>query len=447
LINSQYPEYISYSANSSNQLTILRRGLYGTKSATHASSTNVQFYAQTNKNSYSSSSGKSQRLLNTQTQFDLSYYKNVNKIAYIAAKIKWYKTGSDTYAKFLIHDETGESNSCYTFNLPANLIKTNVIYTMTAEIENNKMRIKLFKLSDAQTNSLYAFDNMELIYDTGIVNNLFIRRRKGRLGWSSRLYDGDSKILSIRSHGLVYARLLSNPMNSYTPVKGVQMAITDSPSWNLLTEIAESPFNTQESKFEPEQKRVVSGSTESYRVINSAGALQGLASNLFEIDDFEDININFSIYKNLDTQEISAALYDPIRDVLVPVYVAPFAAGKWQQVNLIFENEKHPAGRYQLLIVEMNAESGSKWWADNIQINRHHIKWLGRSYLNGPTNTGADDWINLNPVINNATAIASFWNAGKELQIEGLAKTQYAFLNDINVVPRYATLGNFTKNE
>lgn len=447
-IKSQYPEYIKYSSKSGNTLSIATngRGQYNTVAAAHTTSSPASspahLFNQLNLTSpaYANTSGKTQRTMNTKTQYELSYYIDVNKISYATAKFIWWKESGNIKSKIQIYTETG-SAAGYTFSLPDNLIEINTVYAIMPEINNYTLRVKIYKLTNV-TSETYVYNDMILVYDTGIVNNLFIINHKGRVGWSAKLVDGDAYMESVRSHGLVYAKLLSKPIQSYTPVKGIQAAIQNTPPIELYSSIDESPFNRVNSYFMAENKRVAANSTSSYKVFNSEGNLQGLKTNDFEIEDFEDIKIEFNLYKQLASQRISVYLYQKERDVIMPFYTPDVIEGSWQNIKFELTNDFHPSGIYSLLIVEDNAQSGSTWWVDNITIQKKTMHWSARSYSNGINEIGADDWLTIDPIINGSSSGAQFATSGKELQIQGLAKSQTAAITELNYIPKYATLGN-----
>jgi hypothetical protein len=122
-----------------------------------------------------------------------------------------------------------------------------------------------------------------------------------------------------------------------------------------------------------------------------------------------------------------------------------FDSNQWQTLNLIVNKENHPSGKYCLIVAEENASGGSTWWVDKISVNKNQIQWYARSFVNGVNEIGADDWLSINHAINNQNYGATFTTSGRELQWRGAARTQYAEISDVNVVPNYATLGNFIK--
>ena len=73
------------------------------------------------------------------------------------------------------------------------------------------------------------------------------------------------------------------------------------------------------------------------------------------------------------------------------------------------------------------------------------MSWYARSYVNGINEFGSDDWISLNNVMNSINDGTTFMTSGRELQLRGLARTQFVSIYETKLVPKYATLGNFIK--
>jgi hypothetical protein len=283
-----------------------------------------------------------------------------------------------------------------------------------------------------------------LVYDTEPVRDTFIYRTKGKIGWSAFLKDGDAHIKNIRSRGMVYSEIKSSSIESYTPVKGVQIITESNARKEIASGITTSPFNVTTSSVSPDTKK--NGSDRCYKISNAFGTWQGIATDPFVIEDFKDIRVSFKLFTTVDNQTVSAMLYSVDKNVIIPLTLPDYNTNQWNSVDLIVEGENHLNGSYKLIIGEPSAQSGSIWWIDQVSIIRDQMSWYARSYANGINEIGADNWVQTNQAMDSQYAGAVFANAGTELQVKGLAKTPYVELSKINVIPKYATLGNFRNN-
>ena len=434
-------EYIKYSSKSSNTLTVSSggRGYWGSAAVAHSSGSDVYYYTQINRsgNPFANQSGILQSSLNTLIQSELNQTSNITAISYLRMSIIWYSS-SGNQCLMKITDETG--NDLFSFTLPTEAIQPNADYVFVPSVKNKTFQLQLFKIYDSTVSDP---NHMVLIYDTGVIETFSTLRSRGMVGWSASLADGDVSIQSIRSRGVTYAELKSSPILSYTPVRGTQAFINAKQNVEFANSIFGSPFNNLKTSVLLDSKK--NGSDRCYQIISSQGTWQGVSTNYFVIDDFEDIDISLQLYTTSGSQNISTLLFNKEQNIIIPINMPKFDSNQWQTLNLIVNGENHPSGKYCLIVAEENAGGGSTWWVDKISVNKNQIQWYARSFVNGVNEIGADDWLSINHAINNQNYGATFTTSGRELQWRGAARTQYAEISDVNVVPNYATLGNFIK--
>jgi len=380
--------------------------------------------------------GDLQSALNGQIQKYLDAYVSTDQLSYLNFQIKWYASGGSIKASLVVRDDLGID--LYTFVLPDNLIKINTDYTFMPSLNNNSLQIKVFEIYNT---SVGDPNHLVPVYDTGPVKDAFIYRTRGKIGWSASLQDGNAHIKSVRSRGMVYSQIKSSAIESYTPVKGVQIFVESNARKELISNITNSPFNVTTSLVAPDAKK--NGSNKCYKISNAFGTWQGVSTSPFIIEDFKDIRVSFKLFTTTDTQKISAMLYSAEKNIIIPLSVPTFKNNQWSFADLVVEGENHLNGSYVLIIGEPSAQSGSVWWVDEISIMRDQLLWYARSYTNGVNEIGADNWVPTNQAMDSQYAGVMFTNSGNELQVKGDAKTPYVEISKINVVPKYATLGNF----
>jgi len=444
LIGSEYIQYTSKTTNTFIVGSGGTRGYWSTTPAIHSASSRVNFYTQVNRHGrylYPVTNGVTQSAMQTTgtNQFNLMFYEDTEQSSYVKLAIQWYKFGGQNQAKLLISDETGIEN--HSFNLPAGLLESNKDYAFLASIEENYVRLRLCQLYNT---SISDPNHLTPIYDTGLIKSSFVKRRKGRFGWSADLLDGDVSIQSILSRGTTYGEMISSNKLSYTPVRGVQAFVDGTNYSEAVSSIVSSPFNKTNSSVTIDYKKNGSGSCR--EIINAAGIWQGLATNEFVINDFKDIDITFKVFTTGSDQKISAILYNKTQNIMVPIKVPNFDSNQWQNIRLVIDGENHPSGTYSLILAEESAIDGSTWWIDNLSIKRNEMLWYGRSYVNGINEVGADNWFAMGDTINQTNNGTVFRTSGKELQIKGIARTQFVNIYETKFVPKYATLGNFVKD-
>jgi hypothetical protein len=237
--------------------------------------------------------------------------------------------------------------------------------------------------------------------------------------------------------------MISSSKLSRTPVKGVQAFVDGTNYSEAVSSINNSPFNATGSSVTIDYKK--NGSASCREITNAAGIWQGLSTNEFVINDFKDIDITFKVFTTGSNQKISAILYNKTQNIMVPIKVSRFDSNQWQNIRLVIDGENHPSGTYSLILAEESAIDGSTWWIDDLSIKRKEMLWYGRSYVNGINEVGADDWFAMGDTINQTNNGTVFRSSGKELQIKGVARTQFVNIYETKFVPKYATLGNFVK--
>ena len=329
---------------------------------------------------------------------------------------------------------TGTTTSCV-IDPSINPLLVNSKLAFCPTVEDNSVLVRLYR-QDPATNKF------ELIYTNKIINDVFYKNR-GRIGWGALFNDADVYLDKIRSQGLTYSKYKTSPMSSITPIKGAQIFPDASPPHKLFQYPYTNSFGswtnstTSVADYDKNKPNI------STKVTCIAGkGLQGIQSTNFNIEDVEDININFKIwFPNIDSS-IIIFLYNNEDNVCIPITTPHFNRDQWSKINLEI-NDFIISGSYKLVILQSSNENNTTWWISEPTIEQNQIIWEGRASAGGSLKIDPDMWINFGKSINLTNGAANFVKSGKEFQIQGRAKTPYASIKSVKVQPTYATLGNF----
>jgi hypothetical protein len=388
------------------------------------------------------------------TQKNLNETANLNHISYNSASIRWYKnSGGNLQFDILFGDEVADS---YTFTSLNNLNNwKNKTLVFKTYLKDTKIRSQLFELKNQ---TLYS------IFDTGQIESEFFHKNRGRFGWGATLVDGTSKIRSIRSGGLVYGEYKSTVMNSYTPVKGAQVFSNQSSEEELVTSVGSNPWSISTNALTTEIDKIDPNNPVMVYTISDPNTKiwQGVATNEFKIENFKNFYATFDIKYNSNSTNLLAFLYNAKYQKLFPLNVSPFNKNQWDSVRLIVSidsDSRAPSpfeilpGKYSLIFVENGYNNNTPWSIKNISVKERMLVWSGRSFVDGPWEKGDRDWIPnyfVNNLVNNDFSIGSNVNDGMvfaksdtQLQVKAEAYNQYMEIDNFDIVPKYATLGNF----
>ena len=378
-------------------------------------------------------SGWTQSELNALTQEDLQSIPYVDSISYISLCIYWYLNGSDKLCKITIESELGELYSFGTFAVNAN---TN--YAFVTSMYDNAAYAELRQINNDKS--------LTPVYKTPYVINEQFHRRRGRIGWSALLQDPDAYIDDIRSQGLVYAEYKTDQLPSITPLRAAQLIADYSPDANVYSSISSDPWSQNNVTISLDAGKSKSGLARKIQTIASGDYDQGISTNEFQIEDPDDINIQFNVWFPNNGSNLNAYLYNANEKTVVSIYVPPFAYDQWTTIRLKL-NDNFLSGKYKLVVVQNNINFDSTWWIDNIQINKRLMRWDARSSTSGPWEFDADDWIDFKNTVNLSSGGVMLPRKGSALQLRGQAVSHYAYIQSVKALPVYATLGSMVWND
>jgi hypothetical protein len=382
---------------------------------------------QLNRGGLADQSGWTQSELNAMTQEDIQTVPYVNAISYISLCIYWYLSASSKLCKITIESELGELYSFGTFAVNAN---TN--YAFITSMYDNAAYAELRQINNDKS--------LTPVYKTPYVINEQFHRRRGRIGWSALLQDADAYIDDIRSQGLIYAEYKTDQLPSITPLRAAQLIADYSPDANVYSSISSDPWST-DAILTLDSGKSKSKLARKVQTKASGNYDQGISTNEFQIEDPDDVNIQFDAWFPNNGSNLNAYLYNANEKTSVAIYVPPFVYDQWTTVQLKL-NDNFLSGKYQLVIVQNNISFDSTWWIDNIQINKRLMRWDARSSASGPWEFDADDWIDFRNTVNLSSGGVMLPRKGSALQLRGQAVSHYAYIQSVKALPVYATLGS-----
>lgn len=414
-------------------------------------------------------------------------------------------SGTSVYFDFVgVFEVADAAGLIYSFTLPKSIILMNSKVIFSSIVEEDYVAFKFYKIDKYNKAKLvYETDR--------IFNDLYFTKFKNRIGWYANLVDGDSFINSIRSGGLVYGEYRANTMKSRTPLKGLNLFADYSNDINLLqgisikqngpvtglsrtlnvdstagiskddritgagivegTRVSAVVNSTQlvldqtanvvnatpiiiNGRIRPYNKATFSTDTakdstySSIKItVNENAKASGFITDPFSIEDRRDINISLNLWYPSVSSELKFILFDTNNTALFYLEPEYFLRDRWQLVKVHLNKDKFICGTYKFGIVQMSADQKTDWWINHLTVNKKLVSWEARSDVTNLSGHSSDGWIDLQNNVNRYSDGAYFEQKGTELQFRARAKSHYALIHNIKVIPNYATLGNFVWRE
>lgn len=376
--------------------------------------------------------------LDTDTQFDLDTLPDYTTHSWYEVKLRW--SAIDTTLTIENADGVG-----YTFTPPV-LDPISLLdfdqgkYIVLLDFETNQVRIRIF-----QSNQVGEFDASMIIFDSGIVHDdSLFKVRKGRLGWYAQMLDGNATLQNIRQRDMNFGELKSKSYASFTPVKGVQLSADASSPLHLATNIFQSPWGVGSINADPS----ASATGGAWRIQSEGGQpLQGIQTNWFVLDNFQNIDISFQLNYPQDALVIPGAGLDVFLygeyGRCIPLEIGPILGGRWETYHARLKDDLVQTGTYALMMVQTMPEKDTIWWIENIKVETPAILWWARSQRDDAWHTLADQWVPFRDVMDRQYSGLTFDERGRDLQIKLRTLRQSAIFHNFTATPQYATLGNF----
>lgn len=355
--------------------------------------------------------------------------------------------------RFSIHIDD-ELSTLFEFNTDHSLSywqsTNNKKFIFKTSIDNRTIHCKLFELVN---------DKLNLILSTNQIESNFFHHKRGRIGWYANIKDYQTKIESVRAGRLVYGEFKSKLMNSITPVKGVQIFANQTADKELVDDVTSNIWSIATNSFSVEIDRSIKDKPVSiYQIQNSNNYIyQGIQTNKFKINNFEDIYIKFDLKFNSNVNPLLAFLYNENSRTFHEINMPYITKGAWNSIKLFLHDDSLIPGSYALILAEGGYNNSTSWYVKNVSIKQRNVRWRARSFTDGPWQINDRDWIEnyyVNLIPNNDFTKGTnrhdgitFGKQDTELQIRADALNQYVEIFNFEAQPKYATPGNFIWSE
>lgn len=374
-----------------------------------------------------------QEMLDGDTQFDLERLPDYVSDAYIEVRLKWSAAGS--VLQVLDANET----TIYTFNNFT--LNANSYYYLIADIENSTVRVRIYQIDSAGNFGSPAAYGM-VVDTTAILNEDLFKRRKGRFGWYARFADGNASVQNIRPRKLSFGEVVTKSFTSSSPVEGARLQIAGSSDRKLFETIAAGPWGgdviTDTEK---------SSSKNGFKITTSKGVpLQGVQSNEFIIDDFDNTEISFDVffpsYAVAAGSNLEAFLYGRNAKI-VNLNLGGFTTDQWHTVKAYLRNDLLQGGPYRLMLIQTLPSMDTVWYLDKVSIVARSLELFGRAVRPDAWRMRPDNWVAFKNTTDSLQSGTLFAERGKNIQIRGRALRQDSYIHEMKTLPKYSELGRF----
>jgi hypothetical protein len=211
------------------------------------------------------------------------------------------------------------------------------------------------------------------------------------------------------------------------------------PYKELFTGLKAGPFNDlNNATIDRDKNNSISG--ESFRVqIKGDRTQQGVTSNVFKVEDFDETKIEFSLYREHNIA-LSVYLFNSETQRTTPFVLPKLTTNQWQHITLNIPSEPLLAGQYQFIIVQPEALP-TTWWIDTVSVYERSINWAGRSVIDDPWKNNLAPWTPFKDFVNQDNSGILFAERGNKLQVRARALRQNIRISRIQFKPLYSQLG------
>lgn len=387
-----------------------------------------------NSKTQSDIDGLTMTQLDGTTQYALERKPDPTSASWVEFTLSW---GAASTQVKIGNTESGNSAFTGAYNFTTPTLTANSNYIMYARLDENECRVTIYTLTNSGAVGTLVYDT------TSVIDDGAFRRRAGRFGWFASLGDGDAYIDSIRSRKMSYAEYRSLPFESVTPVIGAELFVSTSPNQELYQSFAPGPFNTATTQVTKDQARATTG--ESWRVANlGTNSIQGLQSNLFLLEDFDDTEIEFDLWYPKAGNGIQAYLMDASGRT-IQLLMPRITPNQWQRVHMTLPPaQAQITGFYRLVLLQLPAEAAT-WWVDNVTIFARTVTWEGRAVVDDPWKSNDARWVPFKNAHSRESGGVLFARRGNQVQIRAKATKPDAHIDRIQFRPKYASLGLFRR--
>jgi hypothetical protein len=322
--------------------------------------------------------------------------------------------------------------------------QSNQRYLFIPKLEENTVSFDLYLVGEngeLGSSVLHVGGDSGLSYDLDeIVSDWHYKRRTGRFGWQSDIVDANAWIDGVVVRKATFAEYRSRPLHSNTPVDGARLFTTTSGPQEFFESIGPGPYNVDETVVSYNPPKYTAGN--GVQVNGASGTtLQGVQTNLFYVENFEDLNIKFDLYCSDVTSSPDVFLLNQSRSNFIELLIKPLKANQWNSIEAyLAEDKKFLHGFYSLVII-YPGEYTVPWTVDNVRIQTPSVIWDGRGDVGTAWNTNIMPWTPFKDAVNHEANGIVFPYRGKTLQVRAKGLRQESSISRIEVKPKYTELG------
>lgn len=388
-------------------------------------------------------------------QYDLERAPDSIASSWISIKVQW--TGGSGDGVIFANSE-GTTLNINGFTTDDGKLLNNKRYLFVPKVEENSVSADIYELDTNGFITDWVFHIAPDI-ETGlavglghVTNDFEYKRRPGRFGWQSNIIDANAWVDGVIVRKAVFAEYRSRPLHSTTPVNGARLFTTNSPPQEFFEKVGPGPYNVAGTSITYNPSKYTTGNAVE---INGAdiSPLQGIQTNLFYIENFNDLDIKFDIYCSDTSSSPIAFLLSQSRSNFIPLLTKTIKVGQWNSVEAYIPEWRYVGayltstnvflnGSYSLVILRPDVHI-SPWWIDNIRIQIPTVVWDGRGEVGTAWDTGSAEkpWTPFKDIVNDQSNGIVFPERGTTLQIRAKGLTQESSIARIEVKPKYTELG------
>lgn len=318
----------------------------------------------------------------------------------------------------------------YIYTLGA--LTANTAYILLLDVEDNSVQVRLTKVTN-------TIDYANLVLDThNIINEFIFPRRKGRVGYLIDIGGVQGAWVDcIRSRGLMFGEVITNSLESITPVSGAQ--IYTGGNNKIINDLGVEILGAATIDLDTHNSRSDDGS---WKVTGSIG--KGLQTTKFLVEDFPYTEVHFDLYYPQSALSqglvLDAGILGPPG---ITTFILPeFIGDQWQHCRVpLIKSRNEQTGSYRFFL---SNQGDVTWWVDNLRVIQYTTAWSGRAITDDAWDAFGDDWVDFRQMVDSDTSGALFDKRGKFLQVRGQTLTDTAVIDKVYIKPKYAELGRFS---
>lgn len=377
-----------------------------------------------------------------QTELDGDYQYDLERTA-DSVSSSWIRLRLQWTASFFTYEASNSEGVVFAPS-PYFVPVANQRYLFVPKLEENTITLDLYLVGEngeLGASVLHVGEDSGFTYDLSeIVSDWHYKRRSGRFGWQANIVDANAWVDGVVARKATFAEYRSRPLHSNTPVDGARLFTTMSPAQEFFESVGPGPYNVDETSVTYNPPEYTKGNGVQ---VDSASdvTLQGVQTNLFYVENFEDLDMKFDIYPSDITSKPDVFLFSQSRSNFISLLIKPLKAGQWNSVEAYLpEDEAFIHGFYSLVIIHPGVYT-SPWWVDNIRIQTPTVVWDGRGDVGTAWNTESMPWTLFKDIVNDEANGIVFPSRGKTLQVRAKGLRQDSSISRIEVKPKYTELG------